>query len=298
MVVYDRKTQGIVLAVLAGLVFGTAGILTRSIHGFSAIGIAAARLGLAFLFMNALIWRQRSLPELKRSIQQFPLLLALGVLSSFHFVFFVIAVQKTFIANALILVNTAPILVLFLAPIFLKEPIKRSDGMSVAITFLGAGLIVGFDRITLSQEHSVGDLCALGSALCYALYVILARRLRQNYSSPVIMFWFFGLGAVFLVFGGLALQDQMISSPSARALFFLLLLGLLPTGIGHFCYNLSLKYIPAAKASTIILLEPVTGSLLALLLLHEVPPFSSFLGILIVFTGIGVAAVSHLRSTR
>ncbi|MCP4397176.1 MAG: DMT family transporter [bacterium] len=291
----DRKMQGIMLAVLAGLIFGTAGILTRSIYGISSIGIAAARLALAFLFMNCLIRQQRSWPELKRSVQQYPLLLVLGVLSSFHFVFFAIAVQKTFIANALILVNTAPILVLFLAPIFLREAMSRSDGLSVAITSMGAGLIVGFDRLTLSREHVVGDLCALGSALCYALYIILARRLRQRYSSPVIMFWFFGLGAIFLMLGGLVLQDQMLSAPSARSLFFLLLLGLLPTSIGHFCYNLSLKYIPAAKASTIILLEPVTGSLLALLLLDEVPPLSSFLGILLVFIGIGVASVSHLK---
>jgi drug/metabolite transporter (DMT)-like permease len=292
----DRKMQGLVLAVFAGLIFGTAGILTRSIHGISSIGIAAGRLALAFSFMNVLIWQQHSLPELKRSLQHFPLLLVLGVLSSFHFVFFVIAVQKTFIANALILVNTAPILVLFLAPIFLKEIMKRSDGLSVAMMFLGAGLIVGFDRMTLSWEHVLGDLCALGSALCYALYVILARRLRQHYSSPVIMFWFFGLGAAFLVLSALVLQDRMFFALSARSFFFLLLLGLLPTGIGHFCYNLSLKSIPAAKASTIILLEPVTGSLLAVLLLHEIPPFSSVLGILIVFSGIGFSSVSHLKS--
>ena len=296
LAVLDRKIQGVVLAVSAGLVFGTAGILTRSIEGFSAIGIAAGRLALAFLFMNGLILTQKALPELKGSLQHLSVLLGLGLLSSFHFVFFVLAVQKTFIANALILVNTAPILVLFLAPFVLKERIKRSDGVSVAVTFLGAGLIVGFDKMTLSPEHLVGDLYALGSALCYALYVIVARRLRQRYSSPVIMFWFFGLGAVFLVLGALLIGDQMVFAPSLSSLFFLLLLGVLPTGIGHFCYNLSLKSIPAAKASTIILLEPVTGSLLAGFLLHEIPPFSSFLGILIVLMGIGIASAAHLRS--
>ena len=82
----------------------------------------------------------------------------------------------------------------------------------------------------------------------------------------------------------------MFFAPSASSLFFLLLLGLLPTGIGHFCYNLSLKHITAAKASTIILLEPVAGSLLAVFLLHEVPPLSSTVGILIVLAGIGVAS--------
>jgi drug/metabolite transporter (DMT)-like permease len=296
LAVLDRKTQGIMLAIVAGLFFGTSGILTRSIEGFSAIGIAAGRLALAFLFMNGLILKQNEGAELKSSFQHIPVLLCLGLLASFHFVLFVLAVQKTFIANALILVNTVPILVLFLAPFVLSEPITRSDSLGVAITFIGAGLIVGFDKMTLSPEHLIGDLCALGSALCYALYVIVARRLRQRYSSPVIMFWFFGLGAVFLMLGALALGDRMLFEPSVSSLLFLLLLGLLPTGVGHFCYNLSLKSIPAAKVSMIGLLEPVTGSLLAALLLHEIPPLSSSMGILLVLFGIGFASVAHIKS--
>ena len=294
---YIRETQkGITLAVLAGIIFGTSGIFTRAISGISPLGIAASRLLLAFLFMIILLWRQKAFEELKRSARHYPLLILLGIISSFHFLCFVLAVQKTFIANALILVNTAPILVLLLAPIFLKEAMTRIDLLSVAITFLGAGLIVGFDRIMLIPDHLLGDLCALGSGFCYALYVILARKLRQTYSSVVIMFWFFGLGGFFLLLGGLWWSDTFFFAPTRTALIFLGLLGLLPTGIGHFSYNLSLKYIPAAKASTIILLEPVTGTLFAVLFLQEVPPLSSLFGICIALLGIGIASISHLRN--
>lgn len=293
---FDERVRGIGLAVLAGIIFGTAAIFTRSISGISSIGIASSRLGLAFGFMGLLIWKQESLPELKRSTRHYVLFGILGIISSVHFVLFVLAVQKTFVANALILVNTAPILVLFLVPIFLKETITRIDIVGVAITFLGAGLIVGFDKISLSHTHLIGDLCALGSALCYALYIILARQLRQVYSSPVIMFWFFGLGAVFLIIGGLWTRDPFFFEPSISSFIFLLLLGFLPTGIGHFSYNLSLKYIPAAKASTIILLEPVTGTLFALLFLREVPPLSSVAGILIALIGIALASIAHLST--
>ena len=289
----ERK-RGIELAVLAGITFGTAGIFTRSIAGISPIGIAASRLVLGFLFMGVLIWSQNYTMELKRSVIHYPLLILLGIISSLHFVLFVIAIQKTFIANALILVNTAPILVLLLAPIFLQETITSVDITSVVITFLGAGLIVGFDKIMLTHSHLVGDLCALGSAFCYALYVILARKLRKIYASQTIMFWFFGLGAVFLFVGGIITVDSLFLAPSIASFVFLALLGILPTGIGHFSYNLSLKYIPAAKASTIILLEPITGTIFALLFLGEIPPTSAFIGILIALLGISIASVAHL----
>ncbi|PIE34890.1 hypothetical protein CSA56_06430 [candidate division KSB3 bacterium] len=291
-----RKTRaGVVLAVLAGGIFGTSGIFTRAISGVTPLGIAAIRLLLAFLFMAFLLWHQKAFDELRRSTRHYPLLILLGVISSFHFLCFVIAVQKTFIANALILVNTAPILVLLLAPIFLKEAITHLDLLSVAMTFLGAGAIVGFDQMMLTPDHLLGDLCALGSALCYAFYVILARRLRQTYSSLIILFWFFGLGGLFLLSGGLWSGDAFFFAPTPSSFIFLGFLGVLPTGIGHFSYNLSLKYIPAAKASTMILLEPVTGTVFAALFLQEIPPLSSLLGIGIALFGIGMASVSHLR---
>lgn len=294
----DEKIQGIALAVLAGVIFGTAGIFTRSIAGISPIGIAAGRLVVGLLFMTALACVQGYSDALKHSLRQYPLLLlALGLISSLHFVLFVLAIQKTLIANALILVNTAPILVLMLAPFLLQEPIRRFDIPGVVITFLGAGMIVGLDNMKLTTEHLIGDLCALGSALCYALYVVLARKLRKIYPSQVIMFWFFGLGALFLLLGGFWYHDPFWQSPSLKSWIFLGLLGMLPTGIGHFAYNLSLKHLAAAKASTIILLEPVTGTLFAMVFLGEIPPFSSWIGIVIALAGITIAACAHLSES-
>jgi drug/metabolite transporter (DMT)-like permease len=243
--------------------------------------------------MGILIGVQGHIQEFKRSGGDYPTFILLGIISSLHFVFFVLAVQKTFIANALILVNTAPILVLLLAPIFLRETIRFVDVVCVAVTFTGAGIIVGFDKIMFRPDHLLGDFCALGSAFCYALYVILARRLRQIYSSAVIMFWFFGLGAIFLWMGGIIAHNQFFFTPSKISLLFLLLLGILPTGIGHFSYNFSLKYIPATKASTIVLLEPVCGTLFALIFLSEIPPAASFLGIIIALAGISIASLTR-----
>jgi drug/metabolite transporter (DMT)-like permease len=289
----EENKRGVALAILAGIIAGTAAIFTRSIAEISPIAIAASRLTLGATFMGILIGAQGHIQEFNRSRGHYSTFILLGIISSLHFVFFVLAVQKTFIANALILVNTAPILVLLLAPLLLRETITVVDVVCVAITFAGAGIIVGFDRIMFRPDHLLGDLCALGSAFCYALYVILARRLRQIYSSAVIMFWFFGLGAIFLWIGGMIIHDPFFFSPSRLSLLFLLLLGILPTGIGHYSYNLSLKYIPAIKASTIVLLEPVSGTLFALIFLSEIPPATSFLGIAIALIGIGMASLTR-----
>lgn len=289
------QTRGIGFAVLAGSLFGTAGPFTRSVTGVTPVGIAAGRLLLGFLFMAGLILLQGRKQEFIRSLRHSPFWLILGMLSCFHFVFFVLAIQKTFIANALILINTAPIFVLLLAPCVLRESVTKSDLAGVLVTVIGASCVVGVDRILLTPEHVAGDLFALGSAVCYALYIVIARKLRHDYSSPVIMVWFFGPGAMFLMVGGILTGDKFVLAPSWQGLVFLTLLGVFPTGIGHFSYNVSLKYIAAAKASTIILLEPVTGTLFAWLFLGEIPPLLSWIGILVALSGISIATLSHLR---
>ncbi len=276
----------------AGIIFGTAALFTRSISGISPIAISASRLTLGFLCMACLIGGQGQTREVLQFLRTRPfILLLLGILSSFHFLLFVLAVQKTFVANALILVNTAPILVLILAPVLLKEIITVTDILSVGITFSGAGILIGFDALLLTPDHLAGDLCALGSALCYALYVIVARKLRRKFSAPVIMGWFFGLGALFLWLGGFVMRDQFFTTPPQNSWLFLILLGIFPTGIGHFLYNLSLKYLPATQASTIILLEPVSGTVLAWLFFQEAPPLMSGIGIFIVLLGIGLTSL-------
>lgn len=288
------NVRGLLLAVTAGMIFGTAAIFTRSISGISPIAISAGRLTLGFVCMLGLIAWQKRFDEVRHALRhRAATLLFLGLLSSFHFLFFVLAVQKTFVANALILVNTAPILVLILAPIILKEAITAIDAASVGLAFIGAGIVVGFDSLMLTPTHLMGDLYALGSALCYAGYVIVARTLRQAYSAPVIMGWFFGLGALLLWIGGAMAGDPWVSTPPAHAWALLALLGILPTGIGHFLYNVSLKTLPATKASTIILLEPVSGTLLAWLIFQEVPPLLSGIGMVIVFLGIGLTSWGH-----
>ena len=287
----SNMTRGLLLAIMAGIIFGTAALFTRSISGISPIAIAASRLTLGCLCMAALIVGQHRMHEVRQVLcTQASILFLLGILSSFHFVLFVLAVQKTSVANALILVNTAPILVLILAPLLLKEAITPVDVLSVGITFIGAGILIGFDTLRLTAGHLIGDLCALGSALCYAIYVIVARKLRQRYSASVIMGWFFGLGAVFLWLGGIVLRDSFFTNPTRLSWLFLILLGVLPTGIGHFSYNLSLKYLPAARASTIILLEPVSGTMLAWIVFREVPPILSGIGMLTVLVGIGMTS--------
>jgi len=80
----------------------------------------------------------------------------------------------------------------------------------------------------------VGDVMAFLSALCYALYSVAGRRERNNYPLLKYVFWVYLFAAVFLIpmsATGFVMPAKPVQIAS------IILLGLLPTALGHTMYN-------------------------------------------------------------
>jgi len=63
-------------------------------------------------------------------------------------------------------------------------------------------------------------------------------------------------------------------------------LGILPTAVGHTLYIVSVKVLKSYEAATLALLEPVSASLLAVILFNEVPGINSIIGSILIATAI------------
>src|SRR6266851_3265457 len=128
---------------------------------------------------------------------------------------FVMATKLTTAANAIFLQYTAPVYVLILEPLFYKEKFRSRDLLTVAVCVVGMSLFfVG----KLRPQDIDGNLLALGSGVCFALYFLLLRHSRArevNRASSVI----YGNLIVVLIcapsfFG--ALQRGIIAADFAR----------------------------------------------------------------------------------
>jgi drug/metabolite transporter (DMT)-like permease len=78
----------------------------------------------------------------------------------------------------------------------------------------------------------------------------------------------------------------------------LALMAVVPQGLGHTTFNYLLKEIDATIVSISVLGEPVGSTVLALLILGEVPPWTAVLGGVLVLAGIYVAIVGPSRARR
>ena len=70
---------------------------------------------------------------------------------------------------------------------------------------------------------------------------------------------------------------------------WLILLAVIPQLVGHSLINWLLGYIPAHKVSIALLGEPIGSTILAIILLKEIPSVQEIIGSIIILAGILIA---------
>lgn len=265
--------------------------------------IAAYRLSLASLALAPLA-ATRHRPELQ-ALKRRDLLLALlsGTFLAAHFATWITSLEYTTVASSVVLVSTTPLWVGLLSPLVLREPLTRWLGMGMALTLAGGTLIALGDTcqatasgvacppwaIFLGQDSLLGDFLALCGAWAGAGYLLIGRRLRAHTSLTVYIFLTYGMAAVVLVGLMFAFGHTPFGYPP-RAYLYFILLALVPQLIGHSSFNWALRYLSAAFVSVTLLGEPVGSTILAYLLLGELPTPLTLIGAILILTGIALAA--------
>jgi drug/metabolite transporter, DME family len=176
-------------------------------------------------------------------------------------VLFTVANKLTTSANAIFLQDTAPLYVLLLSPLLLKEKPTRGELLSVPLFLLGL-LLFFKDKLTPGQLS--GNLIALASGVAFALCILGLRRLGGS-NAPALLLGNLLAGAA--SFPG-ALGGQTVTT---RDLLIVLFLGVFQLGLSYALFARGVRHTPATEASLLVLLEPVLNPVWAFLLAGERP---------------------------
>ncbi|HET7875474.1 MAG TPA: EamA family transporter [Methylomirabilota bacterium] len=206
--------------------------------------------------------------------------LILGLAMAAYQAFYFWAVTLTGVAvAALLAICSAPLMIAFLAALFLKERVTLvvlvSLGMALAGTVL---LVVGPHALPqISGHFRLGALLALGAGLSYAVYAVTAKGLLRRAAPLTVSAATFTLAALFLA--PLALGagggPGTLGAPSPilggtlPALYLMLYLGLGPTAAAYALFTVGLRRVPATAAGIVTLLEPLTATLLGVFAFGE-----------------------------
>ena len=124
---------------------------------------------------------------------------------------------------------------------------------------------------------------------------MIGRRLRAKMSLVAYTFVVYGFAALVLLVIVLAAGYRLTGySPTIYLVF--LALAVIPQLLGHSTFNWALRYLPVVYVSISLLGEPIGSTILALILLNEIPSAVKIIGGIFILCGIVVASIPSSKT--
>lgn len=282
------KRFATLLIILAGMLWGSMGLFVRRLNsvGLASMQIVQLRaLAACIVLLILLLVRDRR--SLMIRIKDIWCFLGTGICSIlfFNFCYFT-AIEIASLSMAAVLLYTSPIWVMVFSRFLFGEKFTARKILALAMTFIGCALVTGIADAG-GMASPVGILAGLGAGLGYALYSIFGRyALERGYSSLTITFYTFLIAFV----GSLFLTDIREVLPVA---FGNGEVSLVSVGLGIFCtvlpflfYTIGLAGVDNGKASIYASVEPVTATVLGVLVYSETMTAGSLIGVVLVIAAL------------
>ncbi len=264
--------------------------------GLPPLTLVAGRLFFGMILLATVVRLARE--PLPRSARQYGHLVVMSVVN-IVLPFFLITWGEQSIDSALaaILNSTVPLFVIVIAPLFLPdEHVTVNRVVGLAVGFVGVLVLFAPDLGVLQGDSLLGWFALLASAVSYALGNVYAKRNVKGLRPMIPAL--FQVTFAFVISSLLALiVDRPIGrvAVTPEALFAVVWLGLLGSGLAYLAYFRLLSDWGATRTSLVAYLLPVFGIALGTLI-GEAITLNRILGTVLIIAG--VALVNSSRGTR
>ena len=223
----------------------------------------------------------------------FLLLIFAGVFLAGDIALWNMAFHYTTVANANLLTNLTPFLVVPVSFFFLKEEMPKLFLPGLAITLLGVFVLIG-GKATPNPSNYLGDLLAFGACFFYAGFILISYRLRDRFTSSVIMF-ISSIGTC-CTLALISIFTEGIQIPKdASELLPILGLTFCLQIIGHNLLSHCQGKLNVNLSSVICLLQTVVASLYSYFFFSETLTYKEIFGILIVILGVMIVKAQYSK---
>lgn len=276
-----RPRVGYAMAASAAILWAINGTVSKVIlaSGFSSLRLSQVRTSGACVGLVAVLLLTAP-ARLRVRARELPYLALFGIagLAFVQWLYF-LAIHRLAIGIALLIQYLAPLGIGLWARFVFHEPVRRRIWLALALALAGLTLIVDVRRgSTLS---TAGILFALGAAVTYALYILLAEHAVGERDPVSLLAWGFGFGSLFwaivapwwnfpghLVGAHVSLLGHL--APQHLPVWTLMLWMVIPgTIIPFFLLVSALRHLPATRVAIIAMLEPVVAIAVAWVWLGE-----------------------------
>lgn len=166
--------------------------------------------------------------------------------------------------------------------------------VATALATAGVAILAGASGAGPAAVDPLGIAASVGAAASYAVYTLAGKSLLDRGWTPsASMGAMFGVAAAVSLPVLLATDAAWLATPEGLAMA--LWLGLVTTTAAYLLFGAGLRRLTPATVSTLTLAEPLTATLLGVLLLQEQLPATAVAGLLVLASGIVLLAVASSR---
>ena len=266
---------------LSMFIFGTIGIFVRHIpFPSSVIALARGGIGMMFLLLVVVLSKQKlSASDIRRNL--LPLCLS-GFFLGFNWILLFEAYRYTTVATATLCYYLAPVFVILVSPLILKEKLTAKKLICVAVALLGMVFVSGVLETGLpSAGEGKGILFGIAAATFYAS-VVLCNKHIHDISSYDMTIMQLGIATVVLLPYTLLTESVGDLQFTAGALGMLLFVAIVHTGVAYALYFSSMQGLSSHTIAIFSYVDPIVAIMLSALLLHEPMGISGIIGAVLI----------------
>ncbi len=210
-----------------------------------------------------------------------------GVSLGFQF----IGTKLSTAANGSLVTSATPAFILLFASLILKERVTPRRIAALLISTIGVIAVIDPRTARLEPGLFMGNLALLAAALTWALYSVLVRLVtRQLDVLAVSLIAFLGGFPITVPAGFWEVRNIGIGAITPGVIAGILFLGIIATALAMALWNNSFALLDANVASLTFFAQPVVGTLLGWLFLHETITPLFVLGGLLIAVGLVIAS--------
>lgn len=210
-----------------------------------------------------------------------------GLLLSVASLCFLIAIKQNPVPDSLAVFFICPLIVIVMARYFLGEAFNRRLLIAAGCGLIGVLIVL---RPGVNTGYHWTIIFALGTALCFAGYIVLARFASFNNTPAVITSW---LTAAFALLPTLPFMAAALTTSGLRLWLLMISVGLL-SAVGHTLIIYACRHLTASSVSVLHYSEVGVAAIISWFVFSHFPDAWVWLGVII----IAAANIYALRKKR
>ncbi|GIP31016.1 DMT family transporter [Paenibacillus sp. J2TS4] len=279
--------------ILSMIIFGAVGVFAKYIDLTSSeIALFMSLIGSLFLLIICLCTKYKiSWQNMKKNA--IALFIASIALSG-NWIFLFQSYKETTIANAALSYYFAPVLVIMLSPIVLKEKLSLQKMIWVGAALFGLYLIMQSSGMEAAEHNLLGIFYGLIAACFYAVLTLVNKFIR-NMNGLENTFIQLVLSFVMLLPYVLITDGFKLFQIAGDSVIWMLLLGILHGGIGFYLFFSGMGGLKGQSIAILSYIDPLTSLLISALIIGEKMTLLQMIGAALLLGSTLISEVSRNR---